>query len=29
VTPPPAVGKHAQEDDDVREGGGADPAAWF
>jgi hypothetical protein len=27
--PPPAVGKHAQEDDDVREGCGAGPTAWF
>jgi hypothetical protein len=27
--PPPAVGKHAQEDDDVREGYGAGPTARF
>jgi hypothetical protein len=26
---PPAMAKHAQEDDSVREGGGAGPATWF
>jgi hypothetical protein len=26
---PPTMGKHAQEEDNVREGGGAGLAAWF